>query len=335
MFDLTLSYYLNSGDTSKQRKKLAKFKNNVNFINVYNRLFADAMERYTLKGLPETCSERVALRSLITRASVVFFENNDSLFSLPGAPSGTLNIYGEPNNAYVFAINGMLNKDISLYIHGSDKDAFLNKTNDGVIIKEGKGVIVWENKTRYPFMNYIINFAENISDSYRTIEVARNNLKNPFVVTAEESVVPTVNRFFEERDQNNQYVISSGVFPVDKINILPIATQGSTLSDCIELVDWYENKYRELCGLDSNSQIDKKGENLISDEIHMNDEYEAICVDKCIDTVNEGLDDVNKIFGTHIKCERKVKQNDDIQRDENAQSLPLSGNNSGGSQAGN
>ena len=306
------------GDIGKNhKKKLASFKNNISFQNTFARLVLDALERYELEGLPETISERVTLQSFLWYAGAVFFEKSGSLYALPAAPSGDgFNIYGDPASAWVFSKNGVFNEEVSLFIPGSDESKFLTETNAINLPHKLKGVYVWENKLRYPFVNYTMFFASAIADTMRTLDVCRTNIKNPFIITAEESVVPTVKKYMEQRDNNEEYVLSSGIFDASKVSVIPLVTNSDSLNSCTELIEWYENKYKELCGVDNNGQMDKKGENLISTEITINNMYTEMSVDKCIDTINEGLDSVNKIYGTSIRCVPKHRkeepQNDDI-----------------------
>ena len=172
---------------------------------------------------------------------------------------------------------------------------------------------VWENQMRFPFIHTVTQYSEAVSDSMRTLDVVRQNLKHPYIIVADETVVPSIKEFFKKRDENLDYIIDSGVFPVDKIKILPLdAANTAQAKDVTELIEWYESKFRELCGIRSNSQTDKKGENLISDEVHINDDYEDLQVDRLIPYMQKQLDYVNKFYGTDIKVvSRKEQTNED------------------------
>ena len=298
------------------KKHIAEIRNNRAFQNTFARLISDALKRYYFEGLPDTISERVLLQSLLWYGKVCIFEKENSLLGLPCAPSGAgLNIYGEYGSAFVFATNGKLNEEVDLFIHGSDKDAFLAKTNGAKPKSKLKGVMIRENAIMYPFIMMTLQFSEAIADAYRTLDIVRANIKRPFVITAEESVVPSVKKFLEQRELNYESVISSGVFDPKSIAVLPLDVNGNSLTDATQLIEWYENKYKELCGIQSNGQMDKKGENLIQAEVNINDDYEMMSVDKCIDYIQFGLDDVNDIFGTNIKVKARERKNETIQRD--------------------
>ena len=326
MFDNLFCIPLAIDNTGKGiRKKIVNIKNQTAFQNTFARLTLDALKRYHFENLPETISERVLLQSLLWYGRVCIFEKDGSLLGLPCAQSGAgLNIYGEYGSAFVFAANGKLNKDVDLFIHGSDKDAFLKKTNGATPNTKLKGVMIRENAIMYPFIMLTLQFSEAIADSYRTLDVVRANVKRPFIITAEESIVPSVQKFLEQRENNYESIISSGVFDPKSVSVLPLDINGNSLTDATQLVEWYENKYKELCGIQSNGQMDKKGENLIEAEVSVNDDYEIMSVDKCIDYIQDGLDDVNSLFGTDIKVVARERKDEDIRRD--SESDNISGN---------
>lgn len=326
-FDLGFNIFLFGGEIGKMnKKKLAKFKNDVMFMNTFHIKMQDALNRYHFEGLPETVSERVLLQSLLWYGSAVFFEKEGGLLCLPGVPCGDgFNIYGDVGKVWAFSRNGQLNQPIDVYIHGSDEDAFLKKTNGAGPKANYQGVMVWENATRYPFIHQTMFYSQAIADSMRTLDVCRKNIKNPYIVVSEESSIKTVKEFFDSRDNNEEYIVSTGIFPANKVNVLPLVVNSDNLNAITSLIEWYESKYRELCGIDNNSQMDKKGENLIQAEVSINDQYTDMSVDKILPYLQLGLDDVNKIFGTNITVkknavdsDKEVEQNDkdkDVQSD--------------------
>lgn len=299
--DNLFNIYIKDGDIT--RKKLAKYKNIRSFQNVFARLVNDALQRYSFKNLPETISERVLKEALLWRASAIFFEKNDNLLCLPGGATENFNVYGDTKYGYVWGRNGF-NEKIELYIPGSDESSFLSDTMNGKGSKNYKGVFVRENRILFPFMEYCIEYAEAISDSMRTLDIVRANLKQPFIIVAEESTIGTVKKFMDSRANNEEYIVSSGVFPVDKIKLLPIDTNSTSLKDTTDLIEWYYNKFSELCGVNSNANPDKKAE-ITSLEINANNEITDVQSDKVIDCLEEHIDIVNKIFGTNIKVERQ------------------------------
>lgn len=289
----------------KSQKKLTQFENQQIGIATMMRLLDEAMDRYKFEGLPKTCSERVILQSLLVYGAVVFFEEKGTLLALPGAPSGKgYNMYGDPTSAWVFSRNGMFNKDVTLYVPGAEDDTLLDVGNAGAVdARPKKGVIVWENKTRSPFIMNTIYYAKAISDTLRTIDVNRVWLKRPFIPVCEETLVPSIKKMFGEMQDNEAFIpVSTGVYDINKFDLKPIDVSPQTIKTCVETVEWYENKYRELCATGANTQMDKKGENLIEAEVTANDEYIAKEDNRIIEYINEQLELVNKVFNTNIRC---------------------------------
>lgn len=304
----------------KTKRRISEYKNAFVLENILSRFIMDGLGRYTIKGLPDTVRERVVLQSLLWYGRVCFFEKNGALLALPCAPSGAgMNVYGDFGSGFIYSANGQLSEQVKLYIHGSDKSAFLAKTNGATPDTTLRGVLVRENAIMYPFIRICMQFAEAVADTYRTLDTVRTNLKRPFTIVCEESVIPTVEKYLEERELNYDNIISSGVFPPDKVQMLPIDINGRSLTDTTQLIEWYEGQFRMLCGKKTNSQMDKKGENLTTSEISINSEYAEFSVDKALQYIQEDLDDVNRIFGTSLSVARvesdvKESTDEDLQR---------------------
>lgn len=306
-------YFLIDMTNCTSAKKLAKWKNSVLFQSEFFRLFDVAMQRYKLTGLPDTVQERVILQSLIVYGNVTFFEQNGNILALPSAPSGEgYNINGDPVSAWVFSRNGLFNKEIGLYVPGGESTPLIAEGVNN-IKRPDKGVMVWESKTRYPFLQTILYYAAAISDTLRTIDVARKWLKTPFIAVAEQSLVPSVEKMLNDITNNREYMlVSTGIQDISKFNILPVEQSTNSIQSATELIDWYTQQYRAHCGMRSNSNIDKKGENLISDEIHTNDSYTDSIADNMTEYLNNQLDFVNEIFGTKIKAEINESSRPDL-----------------------
>lgn len=305
---------INTAITSSKlsNSKLNKYKNDFVFRNEYVRNLLDALGRYKIDGLPETCNSRVVLESLLWYGCVFFFDVSNSVIALPGMPDGSgINVYGDFGGAYVYGANGF-NEHIKVYLPGSDESEFLNKTISGVSSYDSFGVMVRENKLLFPFINQVVYYSEVMADLLRKIEVASKNLATPYIITAEESVIDTVKKFFKNRDENSEYIISSGIFPADRINLLPFDIQSDSIKTLSATYDWVCNHYRELLAVKNTTNIDKKGENLISDEVNINDQYTQNQSDSIEDCIQSGLDDVNKIFGLNLKIVIKEVVKNDI-----------------------
>ena len=296
---------------NKSRKKLTKLENDILFITVFMRLFNDAINRYKFTGLPDTVNQRVLLESLCIYGNATFFDEKGSILCLPSVPSGKgYNMYGEPTSAWVFSKNGLFNKEIDLFIEGGINTPILNKGTGNIDLPATKkGVMMWETYSRYPFINEVIYYAKAISDTLRTLDVDRKWLKRPFIPVCEESIVPSVEKMLKSMFDNEDFIpVSTGVLDIQKFDIKPIDVQPAIIQSTMEMCEWYENKFREVCGVNSNTQVDKKGENLISDEVHANDDYTEKKEDTTIECISHYLDIINSEFGLSIKVERVIER---------------------------
>lgn len=317
---------------NKNRRKLNEYRNNLTFQVVFAEQMEHALNRYDIEGLPETMSKRVILQSLIWHSSVVFFKKDGQIFALPGVATDELNIYGEPGFAEVLSLNGKFNEKVKLYIPGTDMSEFLKAYDFVDTGGEPTGVILWENKERFPYIYSIIKSSLEIADTYRTLDICRANIKNPQVFYGEESMQKTVERYLEMRESNaNAGFISTGILEADKLKIVPFDPKGTSLSDVTALIEWYDNKMKERNGVKNNSQMDKKGENLVEAEVDVTDESTKKNSSDVVEYLNEGLEIVNEFTGLSLKAVDKGGMDedgeaDDIRRDDTEGSDNISDN---------
>lgn len=309
-------YFLNSifssiyiDSKSKTSKKMAQYKNEVEFMNVYANLVNEALDRYKFNGLPDTVNERVVLEALLWYGSVGFFMKNGQVLALPGMPTSSFTLYGDPTAMNVFGRNGYT-EEIPLYIPNGEDSVTVRRSTDGVASKDGTGVWVRENKLAFPFINYCIEYADKIADTLRTLDTTRMNIKRPYVVVAEESIINSVKSFFNKRDSNEEYIISSGVFPADKIKLLPFDSNPENLRDCTMLIEWYYNQFRQLEGMRAPSTVDKKAQVSVP-ELNRDESITASKDDNVVDYLQKQLDFVNEKLGTNITVESNLNKEDE------------------------
>ena len=304
-------FLIGFGGAPSTRKKLTKMQNCITTQNIFFRNMEISTNRYGILGLPESCRERVVLQSLFAYGCVCFFEYKGTLLALPAAPSGKgWNVNGDPLSAWVYSKNGAFNEEIDLYIHGGYNSGIMTVGAMGTVTKQNpKGVMVWENLSRIPMIREAIWHAERIADTLRTLDIDRKWLKRPFIPVGEDSIIPSIVKMLKSIEENDELIpVDTGVMDIEKFNMLPVDIGSDTINSVVSLCEWYENKYRELNGIQSNSQIDKKGENLVVAEVNVNNQYTNLALDKILPVIEEGLDDVNKMFGTSLKVERRQKK---------------------------
>lgn len=289
--------------TQSKQKKIRNLDNQMTAQNVFVQLAELPLSCVEIKGLPDTISERVVKQSLLWYGSVVFFIKDGALFALPGVPTGSgFNIYGDPGSAWVFSrYNGRMYDDVKLYIPGSDKATFLKRLIGSTQIGTPTGVIVWDNTMRYPFINQTFMYSKAIADCYRTLDITRYWLKRPLLLTGPEEYSESVANLINGMGDNPNAIYIKEMVGVQKqTTLLNTNANGQNLQDVTGLLGWYESQYRSLCGVDSNSQMDKKGENLITAEITVNNQYQSLQLDNRIKETQHWLDIVYEFFGDYF-----------------------------------
>lgn len=286
---------------SMTSKRLAAYKNQTEFLNVYAMLVNEALDRYKFKNLPDTVNERVLIESLLWYGAVGFFVKSGNILALPGMPTASFTLYGDPTQMIVYGRNGYT-ETIKLYIPNGDDSTLVRSSINGTAPEEGTGVWVRENKMVFPFINYCIEYADKIADTLRTLDTTRMNIKRPYVVVAEESIMNSVKSFFNKRDSNEEYIVSSGVFPADKINLLPFDTNPENLRDCTMLVEWYLNQFRQLEGMKAPSTVDKKAQVSVP-ELNRDEDVSDSKTESVTEYIQKQLDFVNEKLGCNITVE--------------------------------
>lgn len=294
------------------KEKIAKYENSRSFILAFNRLVNMALDyRYTFNNLPDTIDMRVLKQSLLFYGCAVLFKIGDTPMALPGVQDGkAIDLYGNPRSAYVFSRNGKLTKNVKLNWKYDTES--IDNFNLGVLdinpidISENElkdGVIIYENKTRTPFIWTVIYFAEKIADSYRTLDMDRRWLKRPFIPRCEESEANSFDESLKKFMNNEDFTVSLHSHNIDKTDIFAVDIPATLCTSVTQLIEWYESQFKILCGIDSNSQVDKKGENLVVDELHQNNEYSEFNVNSVIEELNSQIEIYNKLTGLGIEAD--------------------------------
>lgn len=294
MFFNNFYFFFNHSDMTKKNK--AKLQNDMRFAQVFFELYEIAMRgRYNFTGIPTGIDERMFREALLWNGACVIYNEHGNVIALPGGPGNNLTVNGNFANAYVYSANGQINREIPLYIPGTKIE-----TSDAA---EGHGVLIRENASTFPFIYTVFYYAEAISDALRTLDVIRKNTKVPALIACDPKILPSVKKFFEDRDDNQEYLALSTAFPADKISTLPFAENAANSIPAITgLIDWYKSQFRAKCGIMANEAIDKKGENLLSAEVNVAREYTSTVTQNAINTLNTTLGQANEIFGLNIKA---------------------------------
>ena len=318
---------------ARTKKKIAQYENSRTFIMILMRLIDMALDyRYRFENLPETMDERVIKQALLFYGNVTLFDLDGVPIALPSAPDGkAYDVYGNAGSSFVFSKNGRINFSVPLnykYTNSilSDKKLLLGSKTDNSEVSNG--VVIWERKTRMPFIWTVIYYAERIADTLRTLDLDRRWMKRPFIPRCEESEGKSFDESLKAFMNNEDFSISLKSRNLDKTDIFTVDLAPELITHVTQLVEWYENQFKILCGIDSNSQVDKKGENLISDEINIDEMYGDMHIDSVVEYMNEQLEIYNGLTGYRIHCKiNSTKEEKERQDEEKRKTENISGDN--------
>lgn len=298
------------------RKKVAEMRNRTVWRNLFFRNLQTASDRYYIEGLPDTCSQRVSIMSLLWYGRSLFFEKDGNVYNLPCTnASDGFTINGEWRKARWVALNGM-SEEVNLVIPGGTK--FLSQTVLGSQeLPNQTGVLVRENRYMYPFITYVIQWTDYECDTLRALDTARRHLKHPTVIAMPESEKNSIKGIELALDDNQDVLPLTKMIRPEDISVLNMGYTGIT-DELKELYEWYDAQFKGFCGIAHNAGSDKKGENLITAEIGIDTEDDNTNINSCMDSIQEGLDLANEVFGLNMQVktnhvtEEKEEMEDDL-----------------------
>lgn len=301
---------------SKRRRsisKLAKYDNMRAWQMWYRILIQRALNRYKFEGLPETINERVLKLSLLWHASVCIFEERGHLMGLPGA-AGTsgVTVYGDYTHSIVYGRDGWT-KDVTLWVPGGKEDPFLQTAYIPEAAKaRPTGVWFRENPMKSPFADICIEFADNLADTWRKMENARLLMVKPMVIIGDKEDAPTARYLFEEMSGNSPLIFLTRRMDSAPMDVERLETSPNTLKEYTDHIEVLLAKFDQLCGVDANSNVDKK-ERLITSEIDISATSTSLNIRSICDYMQQyGLDLVNEHWGTNI---RVVPYREEVEQD--------------------
>lgn len=269
---------------SKNIKKLAQFENKIEAQNRFMQLLNLAIDTYKWQGLPETCDERFLEMMLLLNGWAAMVKDEMGLTNLGFMPM-KWNIHGQPTTGTAFGFFGQA-RNVTCYVNGAPLD--------GVNAVFGRC-----NTLNYPIINEIRVCANRLADIRRSQEVIRKQLKSPFVVSCEETQVPTMEKIFNKTQENEIYIVGSNLLSRDAFQVIQTGVNGQNIA---MLQEHYENIFNEFCrliGIKSNANTDKKERMStveVTGEFAITNDY----LDEGLHTRKEFAENCNKVFGTNI-----------------------------------
>lgn len=249
--------------------------------------------------LPKTVDKQYLCTLLFLTGKATFFKSNDKLYVADCAVGGELNEYYYPK--YAILANPVLGSKSMLI--GTDCVMVYTSTAD----KINTNVRMGDNgyAAICPTYGLITKTAELLADCMSSINIVQKNARASFVITAPtDNVKVQMDMLLKRMYEGEAYTtVTDSAFADNRVTVSPLTTTvgNTTLRELRETQQYYLSQFYHAIGVDSNSNF--KRERLTSAELDSESEPLQINIIDMINSVKEGVEQVNEHFGTSIRVE--------------------------------
>lgn len=272
-------------DGKVNKKKLNEIKNMQEARNTFMNLFNLALDTFEWKGLPGTCNARFLEMQLLIMGNACMYKDPSQGLQTLGFLPMEFNIYGEPSTGTAYGFFGQAKK-VNCYLEGSYNDI-------------ANAVMVRDNISSYPFLNYIITYSERLSDIMRSMDTASWLLQLPYLITCEQSQTATFDALFKKVGEHYPYIPVSDALNPDSIRSINLNPNPEILRTLWDQYRNLDNEIRTFLGIQNQSNSDKK-ERLLVDEVNSNNEITNDYIELRLRQREKFCEDVNKFFGLNV-----------------------------------
>lgn len=258
--------------------KSAKYLNDIQTEDIFNRITNIALSRFKWNGLPDSCMEDVLEETLFFYGRAVFFNDADLGFiHTPVNLPGPFNIYYESTvrEAYSF---GPFRRRLTI----------------------DNSVLIRNNHTMTPDYLTVWNYAPKISNCLRAIDVHTETLKRPFMIKCQEKEKTSVKQALRGISDNEIAIVGDKFADTDSIKVLNLGDK-SNLQDMWANVKNYLNQCFNSLGV-KNSYTEKR-ERMITPEAEGETNSIRHVLESALAERKEACRLINKMYGLNITVE--------------------------------
>lgn len=272
---------------TKLRRKESAVLNNRTYLDIYDRLFELAVNRFKWKDLPNTCSDRFLENSLFKKGFCLFFKDEViGYLTLRATLGGKLDVYDIPVDRRAYASNGYQNN--------------LNQYNS---------VIIMNNSRYLPDLMTIENYALQLYEIKRAYYINIKRQKTPQIILASAQQRLTFENFIEQYDGNVPFILGDKDFQKELDDVVNIDTSTPFIADKLAVqfhTVW--NEALTYLGID-NSNTDKK-ERLVENEVAGNNGAVEMQRNIALTARERACEEINRMFGLNVSV--KFRSNIDL-----------------------
>lgn len=296
-----LSRNLNKGQT-------ALYKDNIEMMNTYNYYSNLALNTFEWMNLPKTVDPVILEKILLENGevSIVKDENYGFLglpFRIDRTKNNDINIYGEPMSITAHSVNYSMSgksnyeKTFTPYVRcGGDQTNIAN------------AVVCKDNILSYPYSMYILMASLRSYESMRSIDVAVQKLRNPWVLISNQMKENEIRNYFQQLKNNEEVILVSDGLELDGM-IRPenVAIDVAVVTALWEQYQRYQSHISEILGIKNNENIDKS-ERLLVDEVNANNQITDINIDLRLKSRLDFCKQFNELFGENISVKLRHQE---------------------------
>lgn len=260
---------------------------------MYYRVLTElATNRFKWEGLPDSVSVRNLELTLFNSGLAVFFRDEEygKYLAMQGAPSGRINMQGDPVSFWVTA-PGFVGKTLA----ASNTVGLLPEGE--IVSSDAECVPIWANYMRVPDLDIVLIYAQKLAELDRTIEINSRNARRNKVAVVDENTQLGVTNIIRQIDEGQPLIAVSQPLG-DTISALDLGIHPDSIEKLHILRGRLWNECMTLLGI-KNANQDKK-ERLVADEVAANDEQIDATRAVNLNARREAAEQINARYGLDV-----------------------------------
>lgn len=252
--------------------------NSALFMMYRQQIIKLAMNRFKWINLPPTCNERYLEMTLLFQgiATIAFpSRQRGTFYSTQVAQMSPPNVYDNPTK-------------------------WLSVGNNGWRFKcsNRNGVIVWDNRARYPLMQMVDIWARELVDVRRTKQLNRMHVKTPYLIKCSPEQEQQAENIYKQMAGGEPAIITTT--GIENIDIDVIKTDVPYLGE--ELTAEEINTWQQIYQMLGIENLTFKAERMVQDEVNKRDEPSDLMALDGLNCRREACEQLNNRFGDYLEA---------------------------------
>ena len=252
--------------------------NSALFMMYRQQIIKLAMNRFKWINLPPTCNERYLEMTLLFQgiATIAFpSRQRGTFYSTQVAQMSPPNVYDNPTKWFSVGNNGWRFK-----------------------CSNSNGVIVWDNRARYPLMQMVDMWARELVDVRRTKQLNRMHVKTPYLIKCSPEQEQQAENIYKQMAGGEPAIITTT--GIENIDIDVIKTDVPYLGE--ELTAEEINTWQQIYQMLGIENLTFKAERMVQDEVNKRDEPSDLIALDGLNCRREACEQLNNRFGDYLEA---------------------------------